>query len=152
MPQFATGWRLTGTGPPNRGSAKAEVVNSQRGTGGDGPPLVPPSELAASRMGGDDTGMNESRNAEVLNAQLTIAHWYLDRAQATSADQRCRYLARAREAYDILVRLMAALHLTSEQRRRIGVEAANLAQRLESPPQRDTSRADSTEIKEQVEP
>ena len=80
--------------------------------------------------------MDVRRNSEFLNAQLTIAHWYVDHAEASSADGRSRYLAYAREAYDIVGQLLSVLNLESEQRERIGVKVVNLARRLESPPQR----------------
>lgn len=80
--------------------------------------------------------MDVRRNSEFLNAQLTIAHWYLDHAEASSADGRSRYLAYAREAYDIVGQLLPVLNLESEQRERIGLKVVNLGRRLESPPHR----------------
>ena len=78
--------------------------------------------------------MDVKRDNEFLHAQLTIAHWYLDHAEASgSTDGRGRYLAYAREAHEIVVQLLPALNLETEQRKRIGIKVANLGQRLESP-------------------
>jgi hypothetical protein len=89
--------------------------------------------------------MDTKRNTEFLNAQVTIAHWYIDHAEASLADGRYRCLAYAREAYDIVVQLLPAVNLETEQRERIAVKAANLGRRLErlQPPvgKRDGSRS-----------
>jgi len=75
--------------------------------------------------------MDKKRNSEFLNAQVTIAHWYLDHADESRADGRYRCLAYAREAYDIVVHLLPAVNLETEQRERIAVKVANLGRRLE---------------------
>ena len=75
--------------------------------------------------------MDKKRNSEFLNAQVTIAHWYLDHAEASRADGRYRCLAYAGEAYDIVVHLLPAVNLETEQRERIAVKVANLGRRLE---------------------
>src|SRR5579859_2390276 len=77
--------------------------------------------------------MDVRRNSEFLNAQVTIAHWYLDHAEVSSADGRCRYLAYAREAYGTVVQLLPAVNLETEQRERIAVKVASLRRRLERP-------------------
>jgi hypothetical protein len=78
--------------------------------------------------------MDKERNSEFLNAQVTIAHWYLNHADASRADRRYRCLAYAREAYDIVVQLLPNVNLETEQRERIAVKVANLGRRLESSP------------------
>jgi hypothetical protein len=75
--------------------------------------------------------MDNKSNSEFLNAQVTIAHWYLDHADASRPDGRYRCLAYAREAYDIVVQLLPAVNLETEQRERIAVKVANLGRRLE---------------------
>jgi hypothetical protein len=91
--------------------------------------------------------MDQKRNSEFLNAQITIAHWYLDHAEASRADGRYRCLAYAREAYDIVVNLLPAVSLATEQRERIAVKVANLGRRLErsQPPADNRDGADSIE-------
>jgi hypothetical protein len=81
--------------------------------------------------------VDKKRNSEFLNAQVTIAHWYLDHADASRADGRYRCLAYAREAYDIVVQLLPAVNLETEQRERIAVKVANLRKRLERKPPAD---------------
>ena len=89
--------------------------------------------------------MDTKRNSEFLNAQVTIAHWYIDHADASRADGRYRSLAYAREAYDIVLHLLPAVNIETEQRERIAVKVANLGRRLErsQPPvgKRDGSRS-----------
>jgi hypothetical protein len=91
--------------------------------------------------------MDTKRNREFLNAQVTIAHWYLDHADASRADARYRCLAYAREAYDIVVHLLPAVNLETEQRERIAVKVANLGKRLErsQPPADSRDAAGSIE-------
>jgi hypothetical protein len=75
--------------------------------------------------------MDHMRDRGFLHAQLTIAHWYIDRAEVSAADARHRYLAYAREAYDIIMHLLRALNLEIEQRELVRIEIEALRSRIE---------------------
>ena len=81
----------------------------------------------------ETTGMDEGRNGEFLSAQFTIAHWYLDRAKASKADGRYRYLAYAREACDIIVHLLPELNLGTEKRQQMRSDLKILHARFGEP-------------------
>ena len=58
--------------------------------------------------------MTHTENISFIKAQLTIASWYVDRAGHADEETSSRYLHQARQACDIIMRLLPDLTLDQE--------------------------------------
>jgi hypothetical protein len=70
--------------------------------------------------------MTRTENLNFIRAQLTIASWYLNRADG---DTSSHYLCHARQAYDIVMQLLPNVTL-DEQSQDIHRDLAELRERL----------------------
>ena len=53
--------------------------------------------------------MSNGNDIGFIMAQLTIANWYLDRAQGVDVETARRYISRARQAHELLLQILAEL-------------------------------------------
>ena len=60
--------------------------------------------------------MNDPENVSFIRAQLTIANWYLDRAIQADGETSSRCLYHARQACDIVMRLLPNIPLDEDGR------------------------------------
>jgi len=74
--------------------------------------------------------MNEARDLGFIMAQLTIANWYLDRALRADAAAAQRHRAAARQAHELLLRMLAEMPEVIARREDVRRGLASLQERL----------------------
>ncbi len=88
--------------------------------------------------GGDAGVITEDSYRGLLRAQFTIAYWYIDRADQSTAATRPYYLDQARLAHEIIRQVLPHVELRAATRERLREELTILRRKLEI-----SERADS---------
>jgi hypothetical protein len=75
---------------------------------------------------------SQDHDLSSIQTQLTAARWHLDAAVSAAAGDVPQSVQRARQIYDSIVRSLAKLSLTPEQRANVERELLALRSRLEA--------------------